>query len=234
MQIIPSLKTLASLSLLTLAGLAMAETVQVDIRPLLNARIVTTLTDGKLVTWRDSLDNAGSGMATQAAAAKMGDAKFKALPDDGIYPANDRHPLVKLHFTNADGSSNQVRRSIAADAYDIAVPSKHYRSLALFCMSGMGASQLTLTLKYADGSTETRQIEAPDWWNTMPKEDSLRYDLGSDMGKWDDKNKLMETDHHYLTGLELRPNPSKALTLVRLEKTAPGVLTLWGVTGQTE
>ena len=83
---------------------AQEATVQIGLGPLLNARIVTTLTGGRLVAWRDALDGVTSGEATDSAALRIGEPFAAALPDDGVFPATGQHPLVKLPITNADGT----------------------------------------------------------------------------------------------------------------------------------
>ncbi len=221
----------ASLSL-TVAHSA-SETVQIDIRALCNARIVTTFAAGRLVPWRDSLDGSTSGEATLAAAKKIGEPFTQALPDDGVFPANDRHPRAELHFSNADGTGNQVKRSLAADDYVIAVPSQAYRELWLFVMSGFGESTLKVHLAYADGGEDLRDLVVPDWYFPVKDGDPHRVDLAEDLGKWNAQNHQMEKDHHFLHGFDLSPDPKRVLVTLKISKTAKAVLTLWGVTGVT-
>lgn len=214
-------------------ALIAGETVQIDLRSLCNARIITTLTDGHLVPWRDSLDGVTSGEATLAAAKKIGEPFAQALPDDGIFPATDRHPRVVLNFNNADGTSNQVRRSLVADEYAIAVPSQAYQQFWIFVMSGFGESTLRLRLGYADGSTEVRDLVVPDWYFPVKDVDPHRVNLAEDLGKWSSENHQMEKDHHFVHGFDLSPDPKRVLTSVKITKTAKAVLTLWGATAVT-
>ena len=213
--------------------LAAAATIQIDLVPLLNARIVTTLTGGQLAPWRDSLDGSTSGEATFAAANKIGESFAAALPDDGIFPATDRHPRVELHFCNADGAGNQVRRSLAADDYHVEVPKQAFRQFWIFVMSGYGESTVQLRLSYADGTEETRDLVVPDWYFPVKDGDARRINLAENLGKWDRENRLMEKDHHFLHGFDLAPDPRRALVGVTVHKTASAVITLWGATGVT-
>src|SRR5258708_5430768 len=76
------------------------QVVQVPVDALLNARAVTTLTGGRLVTWTVGIDGNGSadGYLTAAASKFHNDPPaLKALPDDGRFPADARHPEVVLH-----------------------------------------------------------------------------------------------------------------------------------------
>jgi hypothetical protein len=135
---------------------------------LLNARVVTTLSAGRLVSWSDSLDGSTSGEATLAAAKKINEPFSRALPDDGIFPANGIHPRFELHFSNTAGTGSQVRRSLAADEYTITVPPQAYRQFWLVLMSGMGESTLRLQLAYTDGWVEARDLVVPDWFFPVP------------------------------------------------------------------
>jgi hypothetical protein len=207
--------------------------VQIDVQSLLNARIVTTLTDGRLVPWRDSLDGSTSGEATLAAATKIGEPFSRALPDDGLFPARGDRPRVELHFTNTDGTGNQVRRSLAADEYTIPVPSHAYRQFWIFLMSGFGESTLHVRLAYTDGSAEVRDLVIPDWYFPVPAGDARRVNLADDLGKWNQANHLMEKDHHFLHGFDLAPDPRRVLAAVTITKLPKAVLTLWGAVGVT-
>ena len=230
----PSLVGLLATLVFILAALpATAATLQIDLGPLLNARVVTTLSDGRLVPWTDALDNAGSGEATRSAALRMGDANPRALPDDGSFAATARHPRVRLHFSDARDTGDQVHRSVGRDDFKIAVPPTHYRQLWIFCMSGLGKSLLTVTLSYADGTSVRERLTVPDWYFAAPDNDPRLCNLAGDLGKWGKDNRMMEKDHHYLVGIDLAPDARRTLTGVRIEKGDSGVLTLWGVTGVT-
>jgi hypothetical protein len=231
---IPSKFVLVALlggSLLT-APLA-ATTVQVDLQPLFNARIVTTLTAGRLIPWRDSLDGSTSGEATLAAAVKIGEPYAQALPDDGVFPATARHPRVVLAFTNVDGSGNQVRRSVGADEFTLEVPRQSYRQFWIFVMSGNGESHLRVRLVYASGPAEEQDVVVPDWYFPVSTIDPHRVNLAEDLGKWSQENRMMEKDHHYLHGLDLGPDSRRVLVAVTIRKSRAAVLTLWGATGVT-
>jgi hypothetical protein len=228
---LPCLVVLLAAGLVT-ASLSAAP-VAVDLRSLFNARIVTTLTDGQLAPWREALDGVTSGEATRAAAERIGEPFAQALPDDGVFPATARHPRIALAFGNADGHGNQVRRSLGADEFSFAVPAYAYREFWIFVMSGNGESHLRVDLKYADGTIGSQELIVPDWYFPVPADDPHRLNLAEDLGKWSRENRLMEKDHHYLHGLDLRPDSSRVLVAVTIHKAAPAALTLWGATGIT-
>ena len=62
-----------------------SRTVQFAVSPLLNARVVTTLSESKLVTWNQGIDGTWSGLATRSAAESMGSKGVIALPDNGTF-----------------------------------------------------------------------------------------------------------------------------------------------------
>src|SRR5580698_3361655 len=83
-----------------------SKVVQIDISNLLNARPVTTLTHGKLISWTKGIDGNGDGdgYLTHSAAEFNGDKDAHALPDNPVFPANEHHPEIALHYDNADST----------------------------------------------------------------------------------------------------------------------------------
>lgn len=204
--------------------------VQIDLRELLNARVVTTMTSGSLATWSDALDGVTSGEATRAAALAIGEPFAQALPDDGVFEATSGHPRMKLAFSNADGRSPQVRRSLGEDTYTIKVPEGRFAQLWLALMSGYGESTVRFSLHYAEGPDQVFEVVVPDWYFPASATDRRWVNLASDMGKWSSSNHLMEKDHHYLHGFNLEPDSARTLLSVRVEKAKKAALTLWGAT----
>ena len=206
--------------------------IQADIRSILNVRIVTTFSDSKLVYWTDALDGGKSGMATTAAVLTTGDKTSKALPDDGVFPADESHPKVVLNYSNSKSTGFQARRSLAVDSFLITTPKKQYKKVFLFCMSGNGPSNLKFRLTYSDNSEDQCDRVVPDWFFDLKPTDTNLCILAKDLGKWDNNNKMMEANHHYLHGVILQPNSHKKLVKIEVNKDKKGVLTLWGVTLQ--
>lgn len=222
-----NLRTLMPLCL-TLS-LGAAETVQLDLRGLLNARPVTVLAQGKLVAWRDGIDGPWSGEATQAATLAMGSKAAKALPDDGRVASRAGRPEVQLHFRNGEGEAPQVRRALKGDAFTLPA-SGRFQQLYLFAMSANGDSRLKVELEYADGRV-TRTLVVPDWGVGAKAGDPLAFNLLEDFGKWNTKHEEMEPDHHYLVGLDLQPDPARSLKAIHVQKDEAGTFTLWAATG---
>src|SRR5438045_2470738 len=79
-----------------------SKTIQIDISSILNARPVTTLTNGKLITWTKGIDGggAGDGYLTASAALFNGDSAVHALPDKSVFAATAYHPEIVLHYNN--------------------------------------------------------------------------------------------------------------------------------------
>ena len=210
-----------------------AEVLQVDVRSILNSRSVSTFTDGTLVGWTRGIDGGGSadGYLTEEAARHVGDGGVKALPGNGFFPANAAHPEVQLNYSNADGRGNQTLCVAGAGGFLFKVPARNFSRMLLFMTSAEGPSQLTLTLYYSDGSEDRRKKLQPDYYNAPPVADRDFFVLAEGLAKWNAANRIAETSHHYIHGLDLNPNTAKKLTGVRVDKARPGYLVFWGATG---
>ncbi len=208
--------------------------IQVDVSKLLNARVVTTCRDGKVVAMRDGID-VSAGLITKAAAIALGSKDEHTLPDDGIFPANGEHPEVILHYSNSDDKSNQVHRSdkqAKEDEYSFEVPPGKYARMFLFFVSAAsGPAALHIQLAYADGSSDSRDEVVPDWYKNLDSGDKDRIYLAYNLSKWSKDNKMLEKDHHNIFGIDIHPSPSRALTKLTVHKKGPFV-TFWGATGE--
>jgi hypothetical protein len=223
------------LSSLVSVSLQASEVIQIDVRPVLTGRAVTTLTDGKLVHWTQGVDGGGRGHGylTREASAANGDTNAQALPGNGTFEATATHPLVRLNFSNADGKGFQTRGVQGAGSFVFSVPAKHYQKMLLFLTSAEGPSQLHFKLAYADGAVEERDILLPDYYYDAPAGDTNVFALATNLPKWDATGKMAERDHHYLHGVDVHPNAAKDLVSVQVTKPAPAYLVFWGATGVT-
>ena len=207
--------------------------IQINIDPLLNARVVATLTDGKIIPLKADVDGAG-GLVTKAVAEKLGNPDPHPLPDDGQFAATAEHPEVTLHFSNADGEHNQVHRSEGEDNFSFVVPEKTYSRILLFLSSGhFGPVKIRVQLTCNDATTETRDMEVPDWYYPLKPGDPDRCHLATNLGKWDMQNKMIEKSHHYIYGLDVHPAPGKVLSKIQVHKFGTSVMVFWGATGVT-
>jgi hypothetical protein len=207
-----------------------ATAVQVDVSKVLNARVVTTLSNGQLVPLQIDIDGAG-GVATAGAVTAMGSDNPHSVPDDGKFPANGDHPDIVLNFSNADGTGNQVRRSPKEDEYSFDVPNKNYSRMQLFFTSGAaGPAPLTITLTYQDGTNDVRNVICPDWWTNLDGTQKDCVYVASNLAKWGKSNKTLEKDHHNIFALDVHPDPAKVLTEIKVHKTRP-LVCFWGATG---
>jgi len=219
---------------LTFPGLPSAQTVvQIPCASILNTRSVTTLTEGKLVTWQVGIDGGGSGNGylTTAASLFVGDKNPHALPDSGKVAADARHPEIVLNYSNANGADNQTRFVKGVGDFTLPVPSAKYSKLFLYFTSAEGASSLTFTLTYADSSRDSVKVELPDYYNDLAANDPVLFYVVKDLAKWSKANKMTEATHHNIDGIELKPSQAKALASVKVAKTLKGYLVFWGATG---
>jgi len=207
------------------------KTIQIDIHKLLNARPVTTFTDGKLQTWVTGIDGGGKGdgYLTEAAATLNGDKNAHALPDDPLIPANSSHPAILLHYKNGD-KGNQTRNVAGIDSFSFEVPHKKYTDLYLSLTSSEGSSQLHVKLTYVDGS-EVNDFLLPDYYNDIPEGDANLSYAVHDLAKWGLGNKMTESDHHNIDVLSIHPDRKRVLKEVTLRKDKSGYLVFWAATG---
>ena len=220
-----------------LSGFSMqaAEVIQVDVRPILTGRAVTTLTDGKLMPWDKGVDGSGKrdGYLTLEASVSNGDTNARALPGDGCFQANALHPFVRLNFANADGNGFQTRSVEGAGKFSFSVPTNRYQRMMVFMTSAEGPSHLHFKLVYDDGTLEERDVLLPDYYNDAPAGDTNIFSLATNLAKWDASGRMAERNHHNIHGVELQPDAGKALVAIQIGKTAPGYLVFWGATGVT-
>ena len=222
------------LSALTAGHAGAAETVvQIPLTGVLDARSVTTLTNGVLVPWTLPTDGGGlqNAYATMAVASKVGSPPANALPDDGKFAANTRHPEVVLNYSNAaDPASPQTHLVKAGEAVSFSLPAAVYSKLFLFFNGAAGGSPVTFTLTYADGM-EMQTAMVPDYYADVSATDPVIFNLATNLAKYDKTSKVTEANHHNITGVELHPGAGKTLTKLSFVRGAMGNLVFWGATG---
>jgi MYXO-CTERM domain-containing protein len=176
---------------------------------------------------------AADGYMTAAASKFHNDPPtLKALPDDGKFAANARHPDVTLHFSNdADAASQQTYWVKGMGTFTFPVPAATYSKMFLFLTSSEGSSALKVTLTYADATTDPSNINLPDYYLDVSPTDPVLFNLASDLPKWTKTNAVAESNHHNLTGVEIHPAVGKVLSSIKVDKGANGYLVFWGATG---
>jgi uncharacterized protein (DUF362 family) len=208
------------------------EVIQIDVNKILNARSVTTLTEGKLITWTKGIDGNGEadGYLTISAAVFKGDQHPKALADNPLFSATAEHPEILLHYSNNDSVSNQTLSISGAGSFDFQVPSDHYTKFFLALTSSEGASKIKVDLIYTD-SKESKSFDVPDYYMDIPANDTNACYLVHDLAKWGKKNNMTERDHHNIDLLNIHPNPALILTRIHVQKTEAGYIVFWAATG---
>ncbi len=221
-----------AMTLLAAMGTARAETVvQIPLTGVLDARSVTTLTQGNLVVFTLPTDggNLQNAFATKAVALLKGKPVENALPDDGKFPANDKHPEVVLHFSNdADAASPQTHLVPVSGMFSFPVPVATYSKFFLFFNGAAGGTTIKVTFTYAD-AMDTQNATIPDYYSDPT--DPTVFNLAPNLAKWDKTTTINEANHHNINGVALTTLPSKLLTSVKVERGAQGNLVFWGATG---
>ena len=210
-----------------------SRTIQFDVKSLLNARMITTYSNGKLVCWNKGVDGTWSGLATRSAADLMGSKDKVALPNNGAFEVNAFHPNVKLNFSDADATGNQVRftdKNIA-DSYSFPVAPNCYSNISLFFMSAFGSSEITIEIVYSDKTTQLKKYTIEDWaWRI--DENETKYFLAANMAKWGNAYTELEKDSHYLMAVNIQPDITKKVTEITINKPASeSTFSFWGATG---
>lgn len=203
--------------------------VQIDVSAILNARSVTTLSKGNLITWTTGIDKE-NGYLTMAAALFAGDHEAHALPDDPLFPASRSHPEILLHYSNEAGAENQTRCLADTGEFIFKVPVYKYSDLFLSLTSSYGESRLQIELTYSDGIV-WKNFTLPDWYRDIPENDSDLSYVAHNRGKWGANNNLNEKDHHNIDALNIHPDSSRNLIALKLRKLPGGYLVFWAATG---
>jgi hypothetical protein len=223
------------------ATTARADTiVQFPIDALLDARPVSTLTNGAIVPWSATQGVDGNGAAdgyvTKAVEAKLGQ-MGAALPDDGVFPAANGIPEIDLHFSNNNSATSfqaHNAHSGVAASIEFAVPQATYSKIFLVLTSSEGADKLTVTMTYADATTSvTPQFTLADYDTPLAANTAeVSYFSLISMHKWTATDVQTDNAGHQITGVSLTPTPTKPLTRITIAKPADGqYLVFWGATG---
>lgn len=237
-----------SLTALSHPALAADTVVQIPVTGIIDGRTVTTWTGGALVTWSPGQgvdgDGNGDGYVTTAAEAELvkagktvGGQAGKALPDDGLFPMDARHPAIQLHFSNAaDKASPQTHQLYIAkgsQTMNLPVPAATYSKLFLILTASEGAAALTIKLNYAGGAQPVEQkLMLPDYGIGGAKpNDPVFFNLIEGMRKWTSTNQEGDGPSHTITGIELAPSATDKLTSVDITKTNGSHVVFWGATG---
>jgi hypothetical protein len=156
---------------------------------------------------------------------------MNTLPDDGLFPANTRHPDVVLHFSNdADAAAPQTHLVMPSAMFNFAVPAATYSKLFLFFNGAAGGTTIKVTFTYSDG-TDTQNASIPDYYADVDPADPVIFDLATNQAKWSKTTQIAEANHHNISGAELHPAAGKTLTSVTVERGPNGYLVFWGATG---
>ena len=241
---------LAAFSVVSQARVAAAAdtVVQVPVDSVIDGRTVSTVANGVIVPWtaKQGVDGDGNadGFVTNAAEAilktqgkTVGGMLGVALPDDGLFPADARHPAIQLHFSNAAPTAapqtHQVYISQGLQSFQFNVPAATYSKMFLLITTSEGAANLTITLNYSGGTAPTvTMLKLPDYGiGGAAANDAVFFNLIAGMRKWTSTNQEGDGPSHTITGIELAPSPTATLTSIQVAKTNGSHVVFWGATG---
>jgi len=226
---------LASLFFITVAAQPKSQhtkVIQFKIASVLNARPVTILNNGKLITWQTGIDGGGKGdgYLTQSAAAFNHQDSTHALPDNALFPATEAHPEIQLHYSNGDSVNYQTCNLAGESSLAFSVPKGRYTALYFALTSSEGPSNLEISLTYADG-VDTKQILLPDYYADIPADSPNLCYLAHDLAKWGPTNQMTEKDHHNIDLLKIIPDGGRTLKSIKISKAKNGYLVFWAAAG---
>ena len=239
-----------SIALLARPAAAADTVVQIPVDSVIDGRTVSTATGGTITPWSAGQgvdgDGGGDGYVTDAAEAilvtqnkTVGGKAGKALPDDGMFPADTRHPAIALHFSNAAPLTSPQTHQIyinatrGAQMFQFNVPQATYSKMFLFITASEGGAALTITLNYAGGAAPTVQkLMLPDYGIGGAKAgDAVFFNLIEGMRKWSGTDNEGDSTTHTITGIELNPTATAMLTSIQVAKTNGSHCVFWGATG---
>jgi MYXO-CTERM domain-containing protein len=228
---------------------AAADTVvQVNVDSVIDGRTVSTVANGTVTVWTvgQGVDGDGNadGFVTNAVEAilatqgkTVGGKVGVALPDDGMFPADARHPAIALHFSNAapttSPQTHQVYIAKGAQSFQFNVPQATYSKMFLLITASEGAAALTITLTYTGGTAPTvTKLMLPDYGiGGAAAGDPVFFNLIAGMRKWSSTDVEGDSTTHTITGIELNPMPTATLAGIQVAKTNGSHVVFWGATG---
>jgi hypothetical protein len=216
-----------------------ADTVQVNIKTILNARAVSTFSNGTIYTWTRGIDGNGhgDGYVTHSVAVHQNRTDVLVLPDSARFPANANHPTMILNYSNSNSTDFQTHflahdsagsTYSGIDSVNFLVPQGNYSKLYFALTSSEGGCNIDFVLTYSDGPVKTT-LSIPDYAQGLS---AGSFYVDSNMAKWNNQNAPVELTGHNLNGIGVTANSSKILTSVKLiKRSTSSYLVLWGVTG---
>lgn len=208
------------------------QTVQFNISKILNARPISTLKNNHVTKWTTGIDGdgLGDGYLTLSAALFNGDKEPHALPDNPVFVATDKHPEIKLHYSNDDGIHNQTCNLKGADSISFTVPQRGYKAVYLALTSSEGPSQLHIRLTY-NTATIVKDVTLPDYYDDIKPGNPVLSYLAHDLAKWGNNNNMTEKDHHNIDVLKVETDPTRIIKSISIAKEKAGYLVFWAAAG---
>jgi hypothetical protein len=241
------------ISLVTAAAArtAAADTVvQVPVDSIIDGRTVSTVSGTTITPWSagQGVDGDGNadGFVTNAVETilatqgkTVGGKVGVALPDDGMFPANTRHPAIALHFSNAAPTTSPQTHQIYISAtrgpqmFQFDVPQAIYSKMFVIITASEGGAKLAITLNYAGGAAPmTQTVMLPDYGiGGAGANDPVFFNLIAGMRKWNATDQEGDTTTHTITGIELNPSATAMLASIKVEKMNGSHCVFWGATG---
>lgn len=200
----------------------------------LNARPVSTFTNGKISTWTTGIDGGGKGdgYITLSAALFNGDNAPHALPDDPAIPANSEHPAIKLHYKNADKANHQTYNMAGEDSVKFTIRDRKCKTIYLALTSSEGPSDISVTFGHKFTPAVIKNFVVPDYYDDIKPDNPDFCYLVHDLAKWGPKNNMTEKDHHNIDLLKIDVSHQSNIRSITIKKGKRGYLVLWAAAAE--
>ncbi|AFY80093.1 Ig-like domain-containing protein [Oscillatoria acuminata] len=183
-------------------------------------------------------------LVTQSFATFKAGSKGNGLPDNGFFPANTYHPDVQLEYRNAHDGEN-AKFLPSGRSFTQEYINRKYSEIHIFATSSYGAD-MEVKFVYTDGTSETRKVNVPDWFDEISRQSFERYYLidGLDSSYDTTGTNYWDSSDQAIFGFGFRPNAEKTLTsftvsnnsksgtsLAQMVSDSKRMLTVFGATG---
>jgi hypothetical protein len=211
------------------AGGGFNNPVQIDVTSVFNADTVatTTLMDAGALTYMDTVmsDFPTMSRALQLSATGLG------LPDTAFFATSGTiHPQVQLHWSDTSNALNSrvVPPVTPVVPFLFRVPPAAYSELQLFALSSGGTATVTVTVTYADNTTNGGvSVTVPDWVGGTPAAGEFAL-LGGGGANRIHLGATLQPAKGQIYGINVRADATKSVTQVTLTSHGPGYFVFYG------
>jgi hypothetical protein len=148
----------------------------VDLSGVFNAdTVASSAANGQSYPPLVSMDGSGYDYMTEAVADSYFD-DGAGLPNDGFYPSDTHHPDLQFAFSDSSSTPNSfILNAPSPKILTVTFPvvATSYSTVQIYGTSTEGSSSITVTLGYADSTTDVKTFTIPDWGQSFAASGSV-------------------------------------------------------------